>query len=131
MALDATLAWRDEISTEETGGLSWPPRPVAGARRPASFSTLERQVIALAQEDTLASLEAPGLIERCLAFLFGLEPGRKPLADTRLETLRRAVVVSCHRHHLPDAHAAELRRQGFDEAQISAIERLGAPQSNR
>lgn len=89
---------------------------------PASFSALEEQVIALARTDRLGSIEAPGVIERLVTKLFGLNPERRALADPRLETLRRAVVVAHHRHHLPDMQAAELREAGFTVAQIRAIE---------
>jgi hypothetical protein len=86
------------------------------------FTPLEDQVIALARMDSLASLEAPGRIERLFSVVFGLEPGSRPLADPRLEALRRAVVVAHHRHHLPDAQAAELREMGFTLPQIRMIE---------
>lgn len=89
---------------------------------PASFSALEEQVIVLARTDRLGSIEAPGLVERMVTKLFGLNLERRALADPRLETLRRAVVVTCHRHHLPDMQAAELREAGFTVAQIRAIE---------
>jgi hypothetical protein len=86
------------------------------------FSPLEDQVIELARADRLGSLETPGRIERLFAFLFGLTPGGRPLADPRLEALRRAVVVAHHRHHLPDAQAVELKEQGFSLAQVRMIE---------
>ncbi len=86
------------------------------------FTPLEDQVMVLARSDSLASLEAPGRIERFFSVVFGLEPGSRPLADPRLEALRRAVVVAHHRHHLPDAQAAELREMGFTLPQIRMIE---------
>jgi hypothetical protein len=89
---------------------------------PASFSALEEQVIALARADRLGSIETPGPIERLVTKLFGLNSDRRALADPRLETLRRAVVVGRHRHHLPDMQAAELREAGFSVAQIRVIE---------
>ncbi len=89
------------------------------------FTPLEDQVIDLARTDSLGSLEAPGRIERIFSFVFGLSPGSQPLADPRLEALRRAVVVAHHRHHLPDVQAAELRAAGFTPAQIRMIELRG------
>ena len=86
------------------------------------FTPLEDQVIALARSDGLASLEAPGRIERLFSLVFGIEPGSRPLADPRLEALRRAVVVAHHRRHLPDVQAAELREMGFTLPQIRMIE---------
>jgi hypothetical protein len=88
------------------------------------FSPLEQQVIALARTDRFGSLEAPGRIERFFSFVFGLNPSRRALADPRLEALRRAVVCARHRHHLPDAQAAELREAGYSVGQIRMIESL-------
>jgi hypothetical protein len=89
---------------------------------PVEFDALEDQVMALARTDTLASLQPPGLLERFAKAVFGLDSGRRALADDRLEALRRACVVAHHRHHLPDTQAAELRDAGFSIAQIRAIE---------
>ncbi len=88
----------------------------------AEFSPLEEQVIDLARGDRLGSLEAPGRIERFFHFIFGLNIGSRALADERLEALRRAVVVTRHRHHMPDAQAAELRTAGFTLPQIRLVE---------
>jgi len=86
------------------------------------FTSLEDQVIALASRDGIGSLQAPGPIERLVAFLFGVNLRRRQLADPRLEALRRAVVIARHRRHLPDAQAADLRAAGFTLAQIHALE---------
>ncbi len=91
-----------------------------------AFTPLEEQVIALALTDRLGSIEAPGRIERLFATLFGLRAPSRALADPRLETLRQAVVVARHRHHLPDAQAAALRQAGFALAQIRMIEARAA-----
>lgn len=88
----------------------------------AEFSALEEQVIDLARRERLGSLEAPGRIERFLTFVFGLNIGGRALADERLEALRRAVVVTRHRHHMPDAQAVELRTVGFSLPQIRLVE---------
>jgi alkylhydroperoxidase family enzyme len=89
---------------------------------PVAFTPLEEQVIELALRDGLGSIEEPGTIERLFAVLFGLRAGRRTLADPRLEALRRAVVVTRHRHHLPDAQALSLREAGFAPTQIRMIE---------
>lgn len=86
------------------------------------FAPLEEQVIELARGDSLGSLAEPGPLARMGAVLFGLRPRRGPLADPRLEALRRAVVVACHRRHLPDSQAADLREQGFTAEQIRVLE---------
>jgi hypothetical protein len=87
-----------------------------------SLSTLEEQVISLARHDRLGSLEHPGLIGRIIGALFGFRAGSRPLADPKLESVRRAVVVVRHRHHLPDAQVAELNMQGYSPLQVRAIE---------
>lgn len=88
----------------------------------ATLSSLEEQVVSLALRDRLGSLEEPNWLERTVARLFGLAPRGRALADPRLEALRRAVVVTRHRHHLPDTQAAELREAGFAAAQIRIVE---------
>lgn len=115
---------RNVAKPAETGGASAVEVEPFRLREVArvEFTPLEDQVIALARSDSLASLEAPGRIERLFSLVFGLEPGSRPLADPRLEALRRAVVVAHHRHHLPDAQAAELREMGFTLPQIRMIE---------
>ena len=89
---------------------------------PLAFTPLEEQVIELAQADGPGSLEAPGPVERLIKTLFGLRSAKRALADPRLEALRRAVVVTRHRHHLPDAQAAALREVGYAPTQIRMIE---------
>lgn len=112
---------RDAAEAPAAGGSATVAlHPASGAR----FSPIEAHVIALARQDTLASLEPPSWIERAAALLFGIEFGRKPLADARLEALRRAVVVTHHRRHMPDAVAVELARAGYRLAQVRAIEAL-------
>jgi hypothetical protein len=86
------------------------------------FSHVEEQVMTLARRDTLASLEAPGAVERAARLLFGLGTRSRALADVRLEALRRAVVVTRHRRHLPDRVARDLREHGFADTQVRAIE---------
>ena len=110
-------------TTEAPAALSVEDEPflLRGAHE-AEFSPLEEQVIDLARRDGLGSLEAPGRIERFLTFAFGLNIGRRALADERLEALRRAVVVTRHRHHMPDAQAAELREAGFSLPQVRLVE---------
>ncbi|WP_419828160.1 hypothetical protein [Sphingomonas sp.] len=86
------------------------------------FSAVEEQVITLARHDTLASLEPPGTMERAVRLMFGLRARSRALADTRLEALRRAVVVARHRRHMPDPVARDLRERGFRDAQLRSIE---------
>ncbi|HEY0269500.1 MAG TPA: hypothetical protein VGC10_00755 [Sphingomonas sp.] len=92
--------------------------------RPAllGFTALEDRVIALAREDGLGTIEAPGLLERLAGIVFGLRLNRRALADPRLEALRQAVVITRHRHHLPDAQVTLLQSHGFTLRQIRTIE---------
>jgi hypothetical protein len=86
------------------------------------FTAIEEQVLTLARHDRLATLEAPGVVERAVRLLFGLGARSRALADARLEALRRAMVVTRHRRHLPDPVARDLRERGFGDAQVRAIE---------
>lgn len=113
----------------DDGRLHFVPEPavVLALHPPAAearFSAVEVQVIALARADTLASLEPPGWWARAVALLFGVQPRARRLADAKLETLRRAIVVTRHRRHMPDAVAAELIALGYRPAQVRALEAL-------
>ncbi len=89
---------------------------------PVAFTALEEQVIGLATTDGLGSIEQPGRFERLVRRFFGLRAPRRTLADPKLEALRHAVVVTRHRHHLPDVQAAALREWGYAPTQIRMIE---------
>ena len=126
MALRQTIdgpafAETDDSTDAPPDGTAVERPPVA--REPA-LSMLERNVILVARRDPLASLEPPGLIERAVAWLFGTRTRSRRLADPKLEALRRAVVVTRHRRHLPDPVAAELRTLGYGERRIGAFEAL-------
>jgi hypothetical protein len=111
------------VADDETGSYPSAFAPVDVRREPA-LSAVERNVILLARHDTLGSLEAPGAIERAVAWLFGARGAARRLADPQLEALRRAVVVTRHRRHLPDPVAAELRTLGYGEQRIRTLETL-------
>lgn len=89
--------------------------------RPATLSSLEWIVIALAQKDLLSSLRVPGRIAMALGSVFGV--GRNPrLADDRLEALRRITVLS--RHYGGDLPSDEVRRflqTGFSSEQYELV----------
>lgn len=116
-----------------------PDAPTTGAAPPSSFpsafarlmvrgepdfSSIEHTVIALARRDPFASLEPPGPIERVIAWMLGKRIGSRQLADPKLEALRRAVVVTHHRRHLPDTVAADLRAWGYGAQRIRKVEEL-------
>jgi hypothetical protein len=121
------VTYRDIVDVDEVteqDRLAGENIPKVEAARPAllGFTALELRVIALAREDGLGSIEEPGLLERVIAFTFGLRTNRRALADPRLEALRQAVVIARHRHHLPDACATRLQSFGFTLRQIRTIE---------
>lgn len=80
---------------------------------PAKLSGLEWSVVAIAQRDTLSSLNAPGRLSMALGTLFGGQ--RDPrLADPRLEALRRMAVLAWHRGYaVPVAEIKAFLAAGF------------------
>ena len=61
-----------------------------------AFDPLEWSIVALARQDPVSSIREEGLIGRTLRMIFGLKR-RNPLADPRLEALRRLAVLGWHR----------------------------------
>ena len=91
------------------------------AVKAAGFSALEWSVIALAQRDTLSSLNTPGRLSRALGGLFGGGTTSR-LADPKLEALRRAAVHVRHRGFaLPSSEVAHFHSVGFSEAQLETL----------
>ncbi|MEG3175082.1 hypothetical protein U1872_02490 [Sphingomonas sp. RB3P16] len=87
----------------------------------AGFSALEWSVIALAQRDTLGSLNTPGRLSRALGGLFGRGTSSR-LADPKLEALRRAAVHARYRGFaLPATEIAHFESVGFSEAQMETL----------
>jgi hypothetical protein len=90
------------------------------------FARLDERVlsvVALSLKDALRSVLPPTRLGGLAARLFGLRPST-PLADARLEALRRYCVLTRHRH----AHRAEawarLRDTGFTRAERDQIDAL-------
>ena len=89
-----------------------------------SLTRSEWQAVSIALNDaastTCASGETPGLLGKLYVALTGNQP-KRPLADPRLETIRRFVCAS--RRHLQAAEtiAPELEAQGFSHAQVEAL----------
>lgn len=84
----------------------------------AAFERAEWQVIMIAQKDGLASLSEPGWLVRLASRLFG---GRvtRPLADPRLEALRRFAVLAWHYSYALPASAIEgVRSMGYSDEQL-------------
>jgi|UniRef100_UPI0035CAD572 hypothetical protein len=91
------------------------------AAKPAGFSALEWSVIALAQRDTLGSLNQPGRMSRALGGLFGRGPSSR-LADPKLEALRRLAVHARHRGFgVPVSEIHHFHSVGFSEEQMETL----------
>lgn len=98
--------------------VAWPPRAPAVS----GFSALEWQVVALAQHDRLASLEAPGRLSVALGVIFGGQSPNPKLADARLEALRRVAVLAWHRGYALPAHEIHaFHEAGFTPEQYETL----------
>jgi hypothetical protein len=85
------------------------------------FTPLEWQVIRFAAHDDVASLHAASRLRRITHLLFGVRVAN-PLADVRLETLRRAAVHLWHSNHALDgAQIDALRVEGYSFQQIASL----------
>jgi hypothetical protein len=98
------------------------PIEITAPRTQTGLSALEWQVVALAQNDRLSSLEDPGRISIALGTIFG---GRRPnprLADPKLETLRRISVLAWHRGYtLPPSELEAFHEAGFTLDQLETL----------
>ena len=93
----------------------------SAAPKPAGFSALEWSVIALAQRDTLGSLNTPGRMSRALGSLFGRGPSSQ-LAYPKLEALRRLAVHARYRGFaLPMNEINHFQSVGFSEEQMEIL----------
>ena len=113
MAYRAAEAWAPAFPARSATRIL--PAPLA------RFAPIERNVIALAAHDPVASVAAPGRFGRLLRRWLGLAPPNQ-LADPRLEALRRFAVLA---RAAPDRiHLSEVRRflaAGFTVAQARSV----------
>lgn len=79
----------------------------------------EWSVVEFARNDSLWSLHPHGLLPRLSRFLFGVGPAQ-PLANERLEALRRLALVAWRRRVDPRLVAA-VRAAGFTCAEVGAV----------
>jgi len=94
--------------------------PAAPVAIDAQFSIVEWRVIGLARNDDVGSLRTPGRLRRILARLFGSRL-ESPLADTRLEALRRLAVFAWRdSFNVPPSELAAFHDAGFsaDHAEL-------------
>lgn len=88
---------------------------------PAGLSALEWSVVAIARRETLSSLKRPGRIALAMGSLFGAR-ARTPLADPRLEALRRIAVLAWHRgDNLPTSEIKSFLGAGFTTHQFETL----------
>lgn len=89
---------------------------------PARLSALEWSIVAMAEQDSLASIREPSRHTRMLRAFFGVkQPNR--LANDRLETLRRVAVLAWHHGwNVPKSELAAFRMAGFSNDQFELIQ---------
>ncbi len=92
----------------------------------APFAPLELQVISLAEADPVVSIGAPTRFSRWFERWFGIDRPN-PLADARLEALRRfAVLARVTRGELPVDEIKRFLAAGFTRFQARALQRRAA-----
>ena len=91
----------------------------------AELTPLEEQVIAVSLSDPLSSLVRRG---NFFLWFFGHRATSLPLANPRLEALRRYAILSrTSNQSLPQDECDHLTRAGYDAPQKEVIDRLIAP----
>ena len=89
---------------------------------PARLTALEWSIVAIAQRDSLRSLREPGRVLGALASLFGIARVR-PLANERLEILRRVAVLAWHyRWNVPKSELQAFLAAGFSTDQYELLQ---------
>jgi hypothetical protein len=79
----------------------------------------EWSVVDFARNDSLWSIRPDGLLPRLVRLAFGLAPAR-PLANERLEALRR-FAVAAWRRRVDSPRVAALRAAGFSKADVAVV----------
>ncbi len=101
------------------------------------FGQHEWTIVQLARTDRLSSLREEGKVKRLLRLVFGIERQR-PLADPRLEALRRMAVLSWnYGYNVSNSEVIEFLSAGYSidhyEALLAHVsrERAASPRSAR
>lgn len=92
---------------------------IRGESRSFGISREEWSVVEFARNDSLWSINPDGILQRFARFLFGIGPAQ-PLANERLEALRRLAVAAWRRRVDPSLIAA-VRAAGFTCAEVGAV----------
>jgi len=99
-----------------------PAEIVEAPRTETGLSALEWQVVAIAQNDRLSSLEKPGKLATALTMVFGGQRPNPALADSRLEALRRLAVHAWHKGYtVPRAAIRAFHEAGFTAEQYETL----------
>ncbi|NNM76137.1 hypothetical protein HJG53_04340 [Sphingomonas sp. ID1715] len=78
-------------------------------------------MVALARRDSLGSLRTPGRIARAMAAVFGTR-SENPVADPRLEALRRTAVHAWHHSFaIPETEIERFYAAGFSPDQLQLL----------
>jgi len=89
---------------------------------PARLSALEWSVVAMAERDGLASVRHASRYTRALRSFFGVK-APNPLANERLETLRRVAVFAWHYGwNVPKSELSRFFETGFTSDQFELIQ---------
>ncbi|WP_288458866.1 hypothetical protein [uncultured Sphingomonas sp.] len=113
------------------------PLATAPATAPATADTaprlgaLEWSVVALARNDRLSSLRAPGRMTTAMRVIF--RQYNRMLADDRLEALRRIAVLGWHHGYaVPSHEVARFLRAGYSQEQYELMmDSIGAAHATR
>jgi hypothetical protein len=84
------------------------------------FTREEWSVIDLAEKDGIWSLHSESRLGRAMRWLFGIEIGR-PLANSRLESLRRLAVRAWRRRPIDRNALAEFVAAGFSKSHADIV----------
>ena len=110
---------------------SWPAQPasVSAPTRPqpvekaVRFSDLEWSIVAMAEQDGLASLRQSNRFWSLIGAIFGIRPANR-LASDRLEALRRvAVLVWRGRQGVPQDELQAFFAAGFSPSHFEKLQR--------
>ena len=92
----------------------------AGRSDPAGLGRDEWSVVEFARNDGLWSLNPNGLLQRIVRVLFAIRPPR-PLANERLEALRRFAVLAWNKRKLEGRQLCEFVAAGFTRTDAEAV----------
>lgn len=95
---------------------------MAGTLPPTRLTALEWSIVAMAEQDGLASIREPGRYIKGLRSLFGLKAPNR-LANDRLEALRRLAILAWHHGwNVPKSELKAFLDAGFTSDQFELIQ---------